>query len=94
MEHPAAWKAVARTRTRFHGDLITLRRESEPALLCATATAHGVAATTTAAAPTTAAAATATATTTVAAAFTDKSYDTGSGIAFQDRHRGCLGRPR
>jgi hypothetical protein len=28
------------------------------------------------------------------AAATDKCYDTGSGIAFQDRQRGCLCRPQ
>ncbi|MFA9388148.1 MAG: hypothetical protein ACERIE_08790 [Methyloceanibacter sp.] len=53
--------------------------------LAATATTIGVTATTT---TTTGVALAAT------AAATDKRNDTGSGIAFQDRHRGCLGRPR
>ena len=61
----------------------------------ASASAYGVAATP-AAAPTTAATTTTTAasTTVATATATDKRYDTGSGIAFQDRHRGCLCRPR
>jgi hypothetical protein len=74
--------------------------------LAATATTIGVTATTattigvtaTTATTTGVALAAAAAATSVAlaatAAATDKRNYTGSGIAFQDRHRGCLGRPR
>jgi hypothetical protein len=67
-------------------------------MLATTTAAVMMLATTTAAvmmlATTTAAVVLATTTTVTTVALTNKRYDTWSGIAFQDRHRGCLCRPR